>query len=80
MTWFDPFGASVGTVTVVTSNEGGHPPEFFAERIVAHLMYVAEDAPPPIRDQAIAYRDRMYQIVLDGLRRAIASDRAYRKD
>jgi hypothetical protein len=66
-----------GTVDVVTSSNGGHTIEFFAERIVAKLIHVADGAPPPIRDQALAYRDQMYAVVLDGLRRAVASDRAY---
>jgi hypothetical protein len=67
----------VGSVTVVTSSGGGHPVEFFAERIVAKLIYVGDNAPPPIRDQALAFRDQMYQVVLSGLKQAIQSDRAY---
>jgi len=66
-----------GFVQVATTQGGGHSLEFFAERIVAKLIHVSETAPPPIRDQALAYQERMYQVVLDGLRRAVASDRAY---
>ncbi len=69
----------VGTVSVVTSSNGGHPPEFFAERIVDQLIYVAKNAPEPIRAQALAYREDMLAVVLDGIKRAIASDRVYRK-
>jgi hypothetical protein len=68
---------SVGSVNVVTTSGGGHSPEYFAERIVAKLILVAETAPQPIRDQAFAYREQMLAIVLDGLKRAQASDRAY---
>ncbi|MET0651062.1 MAG: hypothetical protein ABWY63_00995 [Hyphomicrobiaceae bacterium] len=74
----DEVGIFPGTVTVATTSGGGHPPEFFAERIVAKLMHVAADAPEPIRAQAFAYRDIMRAIVLDGLKRAIESDRANR--
>lgn len=70
---------SVGSVTVVTTSGGGHPAEYFAERIVSRLIVVAENAPPPIRDQALAYREQMLAIVLEGVKRAIASDRAYRQ-
>jgi hypothetical protein len=70
---------SVGTVTVVTSSGGGHPPEYFAERVVDRLIRVAEEAPQPIRDQALAFREQMLAIVLAGIMRAIESDRAYRK-
>lgn len=71
---------SVGQVGVATSNNGGHPPEFWAEQIVRQLMYVADTAPEPIKAQALAYRGQMMGIVLDGIRQALASDRAYRRD
>jgi hypothetical protein len=67
----------VGSVTVFTTTGGGHPPEFFAERIVDRLIAVAETAPEPIKAQALAFRESMFAIVLDGVNRAIASDRAY---
>jgi hypothetical protein len=69
----------LGIVTVATSSNGGHPPEFFALRIVDRLIVVGENAPQPIRDQALAYREQMLAIVLDGITQAIRSDRAYRK-
>lgn len=80
MTWFDPYAAGVGQVTVATTDNGGHPPEFFAERVVARLIQVAESAPEPIRAQALAYREQMLAIVLGGIRAALESDRAYRRD
>ena len=79
MVWTDPVGPQVGQVTVATSNNGGHPPEFFAERIVARLMHISETAPEPIKAQALVFREHMLAIVLDGIKRAIKSDRAYRK-
>lgn len=66
----------VGNVLVATSSNGGHPPEFFADRIVARLISIAETAPEPIRMQAEAYRSQMHAVVLDGIKRAILSDRA----
>jgi hypothetical protein len=77
--WTDPGDLQVGQVTVVTSNNGGHPPEFFAERIVARLIHISEQAPEPIKAQALVFREQMMAVVLDGVKRAIASDRAYRK-
>jgi hypothetical protein len=68
---------AVGQVTVATTDNGGHSLEYFAGRIVERLILVAESAPQPIRDQAFAYREQMLVIVLDGLKRAQASDRAY---
>ena len=75
----DPLGMGVGQVTVVTSSHGGHPVEFWAERIVARLISVSDTAPEPLRQQALAYRQQMLAIVLDGVRQAVESDRAYRK-
>lgn len=74
---FNPFTGEVGQVTVVTSNNGPHPPEYYAERIVDRLMRVSDNAPEPIKAQAFAYREQMMAIVLAGLKRAILSDRAY---
>jgi hypothetical protein len=68
---------SVGSVNVVTTSGGGHSLEYFAERIVSRLIRIGDDAPQPIRDQALAFREQMLAIVLDGLIRARASDRAY---
>jgi hypothetical protein len=75
----DPFTSSVGQVMVVTTTDGGRPPEYFAERIMASLMFIGDQAPQPIRDQAFAFRDRMHAVILDGIKQAIESDRVYRK-
>ena len=72
-------GAKLGSVIVATSINGGHPPEFFAQLIVDRLMVIGDNAPEPIRDQARAFKEQMLAVVLDGLKRAIDSDRAYRK-
>jgi hypothetical protein len=77
----DDFAASgIGKVTVATSSNGGMPPEYFAERIVEKLIFVGDNAPEPIKAQALAYREKMRAIVLNGLQQAIMSDRAYRKE
>jgi len=75
--WTNPASMEVGSVTVVTTTGGGHPVEFWAERIVEKLMSISETAPEPIRAQALAYRERMYAVVLNGIKQAIASDRAH---
>jgi len=66
---------AVGKFEVVTTQGRGHDPEFYAGRMLDRLVYVSNDAPPPIRDQALAYRDRVHAIILHGLKQAIASDR-----
>jgi hypothetical protein len=72
-------GILMGHVDVFTSSQGGHSPEFFADRIVEKLIHVGANLPEPIRAQALAYRDDIRAIVLAGIQVALDSDRAYRK-
>ncbi len=65
---------SMGDVLVVAEN-GGHSPEFFAQRVVDKAILIADTTPEPLRAQAHAYRGQLYALVLDGIRRAIQSDR-----
>jgi hypothetical protein len=78
MAWTPSFDMTPGTVSVVTTQNGGHSPEFFAERIVARLIVISETTPEPLKAQALVFRDSMHALILDGIKRAIASDRAYR--
>lgn len=71
----DPLGALLGSLEVVTTVNGGHKPEFWAERACAKIMDIADTAPMPIREQAIAFKQRMEQVILYYMRQAIASDR-----
>jgi len=68
---------SMGTfkVDVVTTDNGGHPPEFWANQAVQKIMHVADSAPQPIRDQAKAFRDTMEYVILHAVKQAIESDR-----
>jgi len=64
----------VGAFSVVTTSDGGHSPEFYAERIVAKIIGISETAPPEIRLQAEAYRDDLIRVVLAGVRGAVLSN------
>jgi hypothetical protein len=75
----DNIGMGIGKVSVVTSTNGGLPPEHFAERIMDKLMYVDDFAPEPIKSQALEYQYIIREIILAGIKAAIESDRAYRK-
>ena len=74
MTISQKFDIAVGAVSVTTTSDGGHPPEFWAERIVDQLIYVSESAPPEIKQQALAYQETLRAVVLKGVRRAILSN------
>jgi hypothetical protein len=63
-------------VEVSTTMNGGHPPEFWANRCAERIIAVADSAPPAIRDQAKAFREQMEQVVLFHMKHAIQSDRS----
>jgi hypothetical protein len=63
-------------VEVSTTSNGGHPPEFWANRCTERLIAVADSAPPALRDQAKAFKDQMEQVVLFHMKHAIQSDRS----
>lgn len=75
MSWVNPGHAEVMKVDVATTSGRGHPPEFWAHRCVERLIQVSESAPPEIREQAIAFRNQLEQVVLFHVKQAIQSDR-----
>lgn len=66
---------STPIVSVVTTNNRGHTPEELGARCAERLISVSEGAPPAIRDQAIAFRNAITQIVTSYMREAVANDR-----
>jgi len=70
-----PFEMSVGSVGVRTTNNRGFTPEEVAELCVDRLMIVSNDAPPAIRDQALAHKERMRAVIAVYMKQAIQSDR-----
>lgn len=62
-------------VTVFTTNNRGFTPEEIAARCADKLVYVSDNAPREIADQARAYKANMEKVVARYMREAIASDR-----
>ena len=65
----------LGQVQVFTSNNSGHTPEQIAEMAMNKIMLVSETAPSPIRDQAVAYRNKMEEVLVYYLRKMAQSER-----
>ena len=62
---FDSSGNyEIGQVSVFTSTDRGHSPEEMAEMALNKIMLVSEDAPPVIREQALAYKDKLKEILI----------------
>lgn len=64
-----------GDVRVVTTSNRGFTPEEIAERALAKIMHVGENAPPVIRDQAVAFQDYIRGVLVYYMYEAVRSDR-----
>jgi hypothetical protein len=62
-------------VTVRTTQNRGFTPEEVAVRCADRIVAVAENAPPAIRDQAVAYKKAVEIVIAQYMREAIRSDR-----
>jgi len=67
---------SVGDIEVLTTDNKGHSIEEVAQMAADRILYVADEAPPPIRDQAIAFKDTLKQTLIYYMRQAVEQDRA----
>ena len=67
---------SVGSIDVLTTDNKGHSIEEVAQMAADRILYVADEAPPPIRDQAIAFKDTLKQTLIYYMRQAVEQDRA----
>jgi|TARA_B100001094_G_scaffold29932_1_gene24924 hypothetical protein len=56
-------GIDVGTIDVATSEEGGLSSDQIAEMARKKIVYVSEEAPPAIKDQAQAFAGRVEEIL-----------------
>ena len=66
---------SVGNFIVKTTNERGFTPEEISEDLLDKLIYVSMDAHTTIREQAIAFKDRIRPVIVHYMKQAIRSDR-----
>jgi len=67
--------SDVGNVMIYTSNNSGHSPEQLADMALNKIMIVSENAPPVIRDQAIAHRDKLKEILIYYMKSMALSER-----
>lgn len=65
----------LGCALVRTTENRGFTPAEIAERALDKIMYLGENAPPAIRDQALAFRDQLRQVLVYYMGEAVKSDR-----
>jgi len=64
-----------GTCEVYTTEYRGFTPEEIAERAVPKVVSVAEGADPEVREQAEAFKNRLFHVIVKACNDAIRSDR-----
>ena len=62
-------------VKVITTKNRGFTPEELAAQCVAKIISVSDTAPPAIKEQALAFGDRIDTVISQFMRKAINSDR-----
>ncbi len=67
--------SNMGDVVVKTTEHRGLSPEELAERAVEQIVSVSSSVDPVVRQQAEAFRSRIYHVVLGIIKQAIKSDR-----
>ena len=59
---------------VITTSDGGMTPEQVAELCLAKIIYVGQDANPLLKEQALAYKDNIRQVLVYYMKQAIKSN------
>jgi hypothetical protein len=67
--------ALLGGIQVVTTEGRGFTPEELTERALDKLIYIGNESHPAIREQALAFRQRMKAVILFYLNEAVTQDR-----
>jgi hypothetical protein len=67
---------SVGTVDVTTTDNRGLSVEEVAQRAVDKILYIADEAPEPLREQAATFKDKVHEIIVYYIKHAVDQDRA----
>jgi len=67
--------SELGPVNVYTSNNRGHSPDEIAEMALNKIMMVSDSAPPVIRDQAIAHKNRLKEVLIFYMNKMAQSER-----
>ncbi len=67
--------SGISDPVVFTTTDRGHSPEEMAEMALNKIMLVSENAPPVIREQAYAHRQRLKDVLVFYMKRMCQSER-----
>ena len=68
-------GPELGMIEVHTTNEGGHPVDFWAKRCIERIIAVSEEAPEEVQKQINDFKDNIEKVIEQYMQNAIKSDR-----
>ena len=68
-------GPELGAIEVHTTENRGHPVEFWAERCVDRIVSVSADSPEQVKQQVNQFRDNIKKVIELYMQNAIKSDR-----
>ena len=68
-------GPELGIIEVHTTDEGGHPVEFWSDLCIKRIISVSEDAPENIQNQVKSFQDNIQKVIEEYMQNAIKSDR-----
>ena len=66
---------SLGSIEVHTTNEGGHPVDFWAKRCIDRIIAISDDSPDQVRTQVNEFKDNIEKVIEQYMQNAIKSDR-----
>ena len=68
-------GPELGIIEVHTTEEGGHPIEFWSNLCIERIVQVSEEAPEGVQNQVKEYKDNIKKVIEQYMQNAIKSDR-----
>ena len=63
----------MGKVGVATTEGKGHDPEFWAAQATKKICDISDSAPDHIKQQALAFQNQVYTVILYTIKNAIKS-------
>ena len=67
--------SNMGDVVVKPTDNRGLSPEELAERAVEQIVGISDSVDPIVRQLAVAFKSRIYHVILGIIKHAIKSDR-----
>jgi|TARA_R110000782_G_scaffold24701_1_gene64161 hypothetical protein len=75
----DPFNGEVGNAYAHTTQNRGHSAEELADMALNKIVFVGDNVPDPIKEQALAYRENLRSVLVFYMRQAMLSERTTMK-